>query len=62
MSWRVREKEEEKRFLQKLVLTTQRQRISIVSQRRIGLKSTSTMTVTTMMMILRDMNKEFYDV
>ena len=62
MSWRVREKEEEKRFLQKLVLTTQRQRILIVSQRRIGLQSTSTMTVTTMMMILRDMNKEFYDV
>ena len=62
MSLRVREKEEEKRFLQKLVLTTQRQRILIVSQRRIGLQSTSTMTVTTMMMILRDMNKEFYDV
>ena len=62
MSWRVREKEEVKRFLQKLVLTTQRQRILIVSQRRIGLQSTSTMTVTTMMMILRDMNKEFYDV
>ena len=60
MSWRVREKEEEKRFLQKLVLTTQR--ILKVSQRRIGLQSTSTMTVTTMMMILRDMNKEFYDV
>ena len=62
MSWMVREKEEEKRFLQKLVLTTQRQRILIVSQRRIGLQSTSTMTVTTMMIILRDMNKEFYDV
>ena len=60
MSWRVREKEEEKRFLQKLVLTTQR--LLIVSQRRIGLQSTSTMTVTVMMMILRDMNKEFYDV
>ena len=60
MSWRVREKEEEKRFLQKLVLTTQR--LLIVSQRRIGLQSTSTMTVTVTMMILRDMNKEFYDV
>ena len=60
MSWRVREKEEEKRFLQKLVLTTQR--ILIVNQRGIGLQSTSTMIVTTMMMILRDMNKEFYDV
>ena len=60
MSWRDREKEEEKRFLQKLVLTTQR--LLIVSQRRIGLQSTSTMTVTVMMMILRDMNKEFYDV